>query len=415
MYSRLKKIPSVKGTIALHSERVILICLILIAMSYAVFGQALFTSEDLNLKAGPPVGGDFVAFWSASRAMFDGMGAEIYQPNVFEAYLMENAMPRERFGLTWQYPPTYYFFIAPLNFIDFLPAYALWSFGALAIFLYILKRLFNLSPLPLLIIFSAPVIFNTVITGQNGFLTASLLALAACLPDRRPLIAGVAAGLLTVKPQLGLLLPIAYMAAGCWRAFFTAAFTTCALIIASLLSFGPEAWEAFIHSVINVGGGVKDSVYPIHKMPTVFAALHKTGVPSSIAMSLQFISLGIAMGLVGFVWRKVEDWDLRAAVLCASVFLCSPYAYYYEMTVLVIPFLVMVRRAMATQWLQGEEIGLALIWLAPLFLPGVSSFSGAQLGLCAVLGLLFSSLRRVTYHTQLPPWISFLSKRQAQA
>ncbi|MEL7239255.1 MAG: hypothetical protein AAGK78_10360, partial [Planctomycetota bacterium] len=35
---------------------------------------------------------------------------------------------------------------------------------------------------------------------------------------------GLAAALLTIKPQLGVLLPIAYLAGGYWRAFFYAAF-----------------------------------------------------------------------------------------------------------------------------------------------------------------------------------------------
>ncbi len=399
MYSRLKDIPAIKGTLVVTPERAIIICAILVAMSYGVYAQALFTAENMNLQAGPPVGGDFVAFWGAARAVLDGFAADIYQMKNFEAYLLENAMPRERFGLTWQYPPTYYFFILPLAFLPFLPGYFLWSGGTMALFLFVLTKFCKLNKVGIFVLFATPVMFNAVITGQNGFLTAALLAIAASCPDRRPLLAGIAAGLLTIKPQLGVLLPIAFLAAGCWRAFLVAGFTAILLAVASIVAFGPETWQAFIQSIISVGGGVKNSIYPIHKMPTVFAAFHKSGLPSDISMGLQLMSALAAMSIIGFVWRKVKDWDLRAAVLCSAVFLCSPYAYYYEMTVLVLPVVVIVKRAMEDGWLPGEEISLALIWLAPLFLPGLAKYVGAQAGLAIVMGLLFLSVRRAFFHS----------------
>ncbi|MCI5046074.1 MAG: DUF2029 domain-containing protein [Aquisalinus sp.] len=394
MYSRLKNITPIDGTLLLTPERVLITCGLLVLMSYGVYIHAILTAENMNLQAGPPVGGDFVAFWGAARAVLDGLAADIYQMQVFEAYLLDNAMPRERFGLTWQYPPTYYFFIMPLAALPFFPGYVLWSGGTMVLFIFVLSRVCRLEWAGLLILFAAPVMFNAVITGQNGFLTASLLVLAAAYPDKRPILAGVAAGLLTFKPQLGILLPVAFIAAGCWRAFFSAALTAIALAFASVMVFGLETWTAFIESIINVGGGVKDAIYPIHKMPTVFAAFHKSGLPSDIAMVLQIISALAAMALIGFVWRKVKAADLRAAILCAAVFLCSPYAYYYEMTVLVLPVIVIVKRAIEDGWLPGEELGIALIWLAPLFLPGLSKYIGAQAGLALVLGLLFLVLRR---------------------
>ena len=401
MYSQLKNIPPVKGTMVATPLRVVLVCVMLIAISYLVYAQALLTAENLNLKAGPPVGGDFVAFWGAARAVLDGLAAEIYQRAGFEAYLLENAMPRERFGLTWQYPPTYYFFILPLGVLPFMPGYVLWTGGTMILFLLIMQRTLRLGLLGVFVLFAAPVMFNAVITGQNGFLTAGLLALAALLPDRRPLIAGVAAGLLTFKPQLGVLLPIAYIAAGCWRAFFTAAVTAIGMAGASLALFGPDVWIAFFDSILNVSGGVRDAIYPIHKMPTVFAAFHKTGLPATLAMTLQVVAAFGAMSLIAFVWRRLsdEDHDLRAAVLCAAVFLCTPYAYYYEMTLLVLPVAVLVKRAMATGWLKGEELLVIAAFFIPMFLPGLSKYMGAQLGLVTVLVLLALSTRRALQTT----------------
>ena len=395
MYSQFKNIPPIPGTTLVRPQVLLVASFVLLLLSWGVYGQALLTSEALNLKdGGPPVGGDFVAFWGAAKAVVAGLKTDIYQMANFEEWLMETAMPRERFGLSWQYPPTYYFFVLPLAFVPFLVGFVLWSGGTMVLFVATLKRLFNLRLAGLFAIIASPVVFNGFITGQNGFLTAALLCVAAGLPDRRPLLAGLAAGLLTMKPQLGVLLPVAYIAGGYWRSFFTAAIVAVAMLVASIAAFGPETWQAFFDSVLHVTNGVQNNVYPIHKMPTVFAAFHKSGLPAQAAMALQCVSALGAMSLVFYVWRKVTAWDLRAAVLCAAVFLCSPYAYYYEMTILVLPMLVIVKRAMATGWWRGEELLLVVIWTVVLMLPSVPEFARAQAGLMIVAALLWGVLRR---------------------
>ncbi|MGV6802216.1 MAG: glycosyltransferase family 87 protein [bacterium] len=395
MYGQIKKIPAIKGTVLLTPERVLIISLLLVLMSYSIYAHAVATSEGLVLKAGPPVGGDFVAFWGAARAIFHGMASDIYTMANFESWLLEIGPDRDRFGLTWQYPPTYYFFVLPLAFLPFLLGHFVWSAGTMALFLSACAKAIRLRWMGIFLIFATPVAFNAFITGQNGFLTGGLLIIAAAFPDRRPLLAGIAAGLLTFKPQLGILLPFAYMAAGCWRAFFTAAITAVLLVGASLIAFGPETWIAFFDAVVTVGNGVKESVYPIHKMPTVFAAFTKSGLPPNIAMTLQLFSALAAAALISYVWHKVKDAELRAATLCAAAFLCTPYAYYYEMTLLIFPAAVIVKRAVEHGWRPGEEFGIALLWVIPMFLPGWANYAGAQLGLLVVLAVLTLVLRHV--------------------
>ena len=53
--------------------------------------------------------------------------------------------------------------------------------------------------------------------GQNGFLTAALIGGTLGLLERRPALAGVCLGLLTYKPQFGLLFPIVLIADRRWR------------------------------------------------------------------------------------------------------------------------------------------------------------------------------------------------------
>ena len=54
-----------------------------------------------------------------------------------------------------------------------------------------------------------PTVFHNIQVGQNGFLTAALIGGVLEFMERRPAMAGVCLGLLTYKPQFGVLVPVA--------------------------------------------------------------------------------------------------------------------------------------------------------------------------------------------------------------
>ena len=73
---------------------------------------------------------------------------------------------------------------------------------------------------------AAPMVLNNALVGQNGFLTAALIGGTLYLMPVRPILAGICLGLLSYKPQYGLLFPLVLIAAAQWRTFFSAAVTT---------------------------------------------------------------------------------------------------------------------------------------------------------------------------------------------
>jgi len=76
--------------------------------------------------------------------------------------------------------------------------------------------------------------------GQNGFLTAALIGGALVLMQRRPWLAGVCLGLLSYKPQFGLLFPVALVAAAQWRVIGAGAFTAAGMAVLSLIFSAPR-------------------------------------------------------------------------------------------------------------------------------------------------------------------------------
>jgi hypothetical protein len=119
-------------------------------------------------------------------------------------------------GQNWSYPPSIMLLAAPFGKLGYLTALAIWTFLGLALFIAVAWR--NVSdwrgPLPVLM---SPAALMCLISGQSAFVTAALLISVFALMDRRPLAAGVLVGLLTIKPQLGLLFPFFLIASGRWR------------------------------------------------------------------------------------------------------------------------------------------------------------------------------------------------------
>ena len=76
-------------------------------------------------------------------------------------------------------------------------------------------------PFGLLLAAAFPIVLNNALVGQNGFLTAALIGGTLYLMPVRPVLAGICLGLLSYKPQYGLLFPLVLIAASQWTVFFT--------------------------------------------------------------------------------------------------------------------------------------------------------------------------------------------------
>ncbi|MEL6860623.1 MAG: glycosyltransferase family 87 protein [Pseudomonadota bacterium] len=292
------------------------------------------------------IGADFLAFYTASDMTLQGRALEAYDFAAFDAALQTRA-PSDELGLMWQYPPLMYLIIAPLALLPYKLSFWVWMALTAIVFAWANVRLIReahsdeaVCGRAFLLILAAPMSVGVLINGQISLLTAALLMLAAYRPRRYWLVAGLAAGLLTVKPQLGLLLPLAFLVVGAWRAFGIAAITTVFLHGVSLAVFGPESFELFLSAVSRLQADVAGSglLTPPVNMTTVFGQLRHWGLPSELAMLAQYLTAISILMFVTWVWFHLrDDRDQRlylAALLSAGAILVTPYAYAYEMAAL---------------------------------------------------------------------------------
>jgi hypothetical protein len=223
-------------------------------------------------------------------------------------------------------------------------------------------------------LFFAPATFVNFDIGQNGFLSGALLVGGLRLLGAQPILAGILFGLLSYKPQLGLLIPFALIAAREWRAFFAAAATIAVLFGMSLLLFGIEPWKAYFDIIMPHQRAVLESdlmflgtkLLGTGMRPSVFTATRILGASVPIAYGIAAFSALLSVLAVAYAFRRTRRADLRNPALLTAIFLTSPYIYAYDMT-LFAAGLIGTAAALGPKPKAYELILLAMAWLLPAF------------------------------------------------
>jgi alpha-1,2-mannosyltransferase len=352
---------------------------------------------------GKPLGTDFSSFYAAGSLVRDGRAGDVYD------MALHYAREQQIFGQAtpyygWLYPPLFLLIVTPFALLPYPLALLAWQGATFALYLgviaAILRRLRRDDPLVARLWLPAaialPAAFINLGHGQNGFLTAGLLGAALVTLPRRPLLSGVLFGLLAYKPQFGLLIPVALLAAGQWRTIIAAGVTVMALVIVSAAAFGTDIWWLFSAStgtsrrLLLEQGNVG-----FEKLQSVFAAVRMLGGGISLAYVVQGAASLVTVLGVGCAWRWSDDNNLKNALLIIATLLGSPHVLDYDLTILAPAFAFIV----ASRWPDGfrdyDVSVLSFAWSVPLFARAVAGATCVPLGLIAVMMLYGVVLRHI--------------------
>ena len=338
----------------------------------------MYSSDSLPfLRDGQLIGGDYYVFWTSSKALIDGYSlSNLYNPEFFSNYIDivwnsgDGSTSPVPSGTYWQYPPIYGLAVIPLAYLPYTLSYAVWSLFGVTLFITVLWRSLKPSGTELLIVLCCPLIFYAVITGQNGLFTGTLLFAAAYYAGPKPVLAGVCAGLLMIKPHFGLLLPFVYASGGHWKSFKVATITSLVLFAFSIVVFGVDSWIEFPKILMETGDRISTRDFAIHLMRTPYIMFLYFGFSESVAMSLQLICTFILITANFWLWKKSKNRELNTAFLLCSAILAVPYACHYEFIFLIPAGLLMIRQIKASaRWILGFEITCLFAWLFIDFYP----------------------------------------------
>jgi hypothetical protein len=346
---------------------------IILIACYGVGIGWLLSGPGLLDPRGRAKGTDFVSFWTVSAALHDGDTAEIYDPQRLAAH--ERALQGIDDFYAFAYPPTALLLVYPLALLPYLWSLAAWTAAGLALYLQALWRILpdRLTPLAGL---AFPAVFVTLGHGQNALLSAGILASALSLLERRPIVAGALIGLLTYKPQLGLLVPVALVFGRHWRALAAAAISTLGLAALSALLFGSGVWVDFLGSTGFAKAMLEQELVSYFKMQSVFAGTRLLGGALAVAYALQAVATLLAALVVAAVWRGAAAAELRYAVLVVAGLLASPFLLDYDLMLLApaIAWLGAVQRRDGMRpW---EATAMAAACIAPLLARPLSEVTG---------------------------------------
>lgn len=313
-----------------------------------------------------PDSGDFFALWSYGRILMAHPAAALYDHAGLRA--MQVAMGMDpAIQNPFPYPPVFMVLVWPLGLLPFGASYFAWIGLTLAAFVAAVAAP-RFQRLTVALAVLAPVATVNVVAGQSGFLSGALLLGGMRLASSRPWLAGMLIGLLSYKPQLGLLIPVALVAAGAWRTVAAAALTVLALAAVTCALFGPSIWLVWLAALPGYAEmfAAKDALHRLE--PTVLANLLLLGVPGGIAQAGQVLA-ACAMAVVTWLAFRRGVTPAAIAVLAAATFLATPHALVYDLPVVTAAALVFAEARIRS----GLPFGLAgqLVLLAVLCLPAV--------------------------------------------
>lgn len=377
----------------LTAERLRAYCLILIALAALALSALFATSKGLNDYQDRPLGTDFSNVYAAGKYVLEGRPEAPFNP------ALQHKKEQEIFGADtpfygWHYPPIFLFLAAGLALFPYLVALALWQLSTLALYLISIRAILPRKEvwLPAL---AFPAVLINIAHGHNGFLTAALIGGGLYLLDRKPVAAGILFGLLIYKPQFGVLIPLALLAGGYWRAFFAASVTVLALCAATYFAFGIGVWDAFRESMTFTREIVLEKGDTgFHKIQSVFAAVRQFGGPVMLAYAAQAITFAIAAASVVWLWRSRAAFALKAAAVIAGSMLATPYLLDYDLMIAAPAIAFLVAHGLQHGFARYEKSALAFVFIAPLLTRAVAEQIYFPLGLIAVTILFFLPLRR---------------------
>lgn len=376
---------------SLSVRRLIGVVSLALALGYGVIlAGSYLQAQFLTDAQGRPIANDFVNVFAAGQLARDGAAASAYDWPLHKAAEVRALGHEFANYYPWPYPPTFLFAAAALALLPYLAAALIWLAATFAACAAALRTILG-DRIGILFAFGFPAAIWNVTAGQNGFLTAALIGGTLGCLERRPALAGLWLGLLTYKPQFGLLFPLVLIAGRHWTTIAVAVLAALAMAAASWLAFGTASWQAFVHAMPNTSRAVFDEgTADFSRLQSLFGLIRAHGGSATLAWAVQAAASVATAALVIWLWRRRAPYELKAAALAAGTLLATPYVYMYDLVVLAVAVAFLLRLALERGLAAADAAGLAAAGVLILIFPYVKT----QVGLAAVVIVMMLIVHR---------------------
>lgn len=297
---------------------------------------------------------DFISFWAAGKMVMSGAASQIYDVEAHRA--VERAAVASVRLQPFAYPPPFALIVAPLGLLPFGFAFTAWTALTGVLFAFAARPW-----MPRRLAVAQPSVLVNGFIGQNAFLTSAAFLGGLYILKARPFVAGLVLGLLILKPQLALMLPVAMLAGRQWSAIAGGLASAFATLLVGLVAFGPSSYVGFFGQLSIFAGFIANSRWPWHEIASIYALLRYFGLASGAALIVHGL---VAAGAAAAVWQAwATDRRGKEATLVAATLLVPPYLLTYDGVLLALP--------VAWLLLEGRSAGAAaLAWTLSLLTIG---------------------------------------------
>lgn len=326
-------------------------------------------SEDEVLHS--ELGGDFRVFWAAGHIAATADPRKVYdRAEIAKQDTLRELRPDQAIAQSLFYPPLVLPALAWLGDKPFAEAWLIYEGGSLLLLAVAVVLAFPRQVWALPVAAGFGGLWLALDFGQNTVLLTALYLLAlACLPLKEVRLGAVLA-LASFKPHFGLVIPLWLILRRSWVAVLAASVFTAALVGLSVYAYGPEIWEDYLGSLQAASDRLADfKVVRPSTMISTYAAVRQFGFNHVEALVAQGgIALLALWGLISCARQSIDPQKPLAAALLAAL-LIVPHGYAYDLVLLLVPVLVMLKSASEHGWgLRDAEVILPL-YLAPFYVP----------------------------------------------
>lgn len=342
--------------------------LILAVVLWVLAGGFLLTGSGPRNGYDRLKGADFIQFYTYAHLARTRAAETFYDPAAYYQAQIDLVPESSDQRYLPVYPPQIGVMFLPLSGLNYLPAmYAYTVFLLLASGLLLAcawSPFRNLLPdVPLLFFAMAafPPFYSLVIHGQTTIVAmAAFVCCWMALRRRRSFVAGLALGLLAVKPQFVAVPAAVFLIRRKWQLLAGMAISIALQIAIAALVIGPEVLTGYGGVVARLAEWrvwLEPRPDQLHSM----AALVR-GWPSALAVpSLALASVAVVW-TTARIWRSPAPLSMKMSVLILGTLLVNPHVISYDVAVLAFP-VIWTAAWVASNAQRRSSIGLRLWWL----------------------------------------------------
>lgn len=326
------------------------------------------------------IGRDFFNVWGGAVGLPKG------DPQLIYDNIVHNNRLREMVGMDYRpqkfsYPPHVLLLLYPFSLMPY--NLALLSFTAIGLCAFWFTAMQTLDyRQSRWALWLAPATILCLLAGQYSLVMAAIFITLYRRMDSKPILCGILIALLTIKPQIGVLLPIFLLVTGRYKVFAVATIASAVFVGLSVYLHGIDIWHTYYESSREQLELTKElGPFSLGFMPTVTVQLGLIGLPLATATGIHGImALGLASFMI-YVCLKTDDRFMQFAVFVMATFMITPYLMIYD-TVLIVWLLIMLIHRTHLKWWHV----VTYVWI--MVMPFVGPFLTGFTGINAVWGLL---------------------------